>query len=340
MKSDIHNFSFDELEKWIIDHGYPKYRGQQIFSWIYKKYVVLFSEMKNIPPEMQKILENNFELKLPHVKKKQVSELDNTVKYLFQLSDNEFVESAVIPAGERLTMCLSTQVGCRFRCKFCASGILGLKRNMQVGEIVSQLLIAEKEGYKITNIVFMGTGEPLDNFENLSKTINIINDKNGINIGARKITVSTSGITEGIEKLSELGMQIELSISLHAANNKKRDELMPINKLYPIEKVLDSVKRYIECTNRVVTFEYILLKNVNDTFQDLQDLIKLLSGLKCKVNLIPFSPLKDLPYETPEPRAVKSFCDALNDAGIQSTIRISKGVDISAACGQLRIQNF
>jgi 23S rRNA (adenine2503-C2)-methyltransferase len=339
MKKDLRDILFQELEEWIVGHGYPKYRAGQIFDWLYKKNISSIYEAKNLPLNLQNDLNSSFVIFIPRVEEKQISKVDGTVKYLLKLSDGEMIESAIIPAENRLTMCISTQVGCRFRCKFCASGLSGLKRNMTAAEIVSQIIIAQKDGYKLTNIVFMGTGEPLDNYDNLCKAIKIINDKHGLNIGARKITVSTSGIPEGIKNLSKVGIQIELSISLHAADNKKRDELMPINKLYPIEKVLGAVKEYIETTNRVVTFEYVLLKNVNDSAEDAKMLAVLLNDLKCKVNLIPFSPLKEFSYETPDQKRVKKFCNILSDSGIPATIRMSKGTDISAACGQLRTQN-
>jgi 23S rRNA (adenine2503-C2)-methyltransferase len=339
MAKDIRNLSYEELGEWLVSIKQPKYRSQQIFAWLYQKRILDFRGMKNLPNSLINSMQDSFQLNQLEVKQKQISKIDGTVKYLFELNDGEYIETVVIPAGDRTTICMSTQVGCRFKCKFCASGLFGFRRNLSLAEILSQLIIVLNDKYNITNIVFMGTGEPLDNLENVKKAIKVINDKHGFNIGARRITVSTSGIPEKIKELSDLGLQIELSISLHASDNEKRDLLMPINKLYPLESLMSSAKEYYEKTNRLITFEYILLRNVNDTQEDADNLVKLLSGLKCKVNLIPFSPVKELPYQTPDKQNVIDFQNVLDEAGITTTIRTSKGSDISAACGQLRIQN-
>lgn len=348
---DVRDLSFENLQKCLESISEPKYRAQQIFVWLYQKRVDSFREMKNLPGELIKKLENDFFIFQPEVVKKQISKIDGTVKYLLKLADGELIETVIIPApletksltgqaGKRITICLSTQVGCRFRCKFCASGLYGFRRNLSQAEILSQLILAQNDGYKVTNIVFMGIGEPLDNFNNVIGAIKIINDKDGFNIGARKITISTAGIPEKIKELANLGLQIELSISLHAGDNKKRDMLMPINKVYPLEILLKTLKEYYLKTKRLITFEYIIIKDINDSPDDANKLTSLLKGLKCKVNLIPFSPIGEIPYQSPDREKVLRFEEILRKVGISATIRMSKGIDISAACGQLRIRNF
>lgn len=334
MKQDIRNLSFEELER--INE--PSYRTRQIFMWLYQKRVDSFREMKNLPGELIKKLEDNFLVFQPEIVKKQASKIDGTVKYLLKLGDGELIETVIIPADRRITICLSTQVGCRYRCKFCASGLYGFRRNLTQAEILSQLIIAQNDGYKITNIVFMGIGEPLDNFNNVTGAIRIINNKHGFNIGARKITISTAGIPDKIKELSNLGLQIEISVSLHAGENKKRSELMPINKIYPLDILIKTLKEYYQKTKRLITFEYVVIKDINDSQGDADKLVRLLKGFKCKVNLIPFSPIEGFAYKAPDLGDIKIFKDILDRAGVPATIRFSKGVDISAACGQLRIK--
>lgn len=326
---DIKNFSLAELQKWLSSINEPAYRARQIFSWLYQKRADSFKNMKNLPAGLIEKLQDNFSIFLPEIVKRQVSKIDGTEKYLLKLADGELIETVLIPSGKRLTACLSTQVGCRYRCKFCASGLYGFRRNLSQGEILSQLIIIPKP----TNIVFMGIGEPLDNYSNVIGAIRIINDEYGFNIGARKITISTAGITDKIKELAGLGLQIELSVSLHAADNKKRDELMPINKIYPLDRLLKVLKGY----KRLITFEYIVIKDVNDSVEDAKNLVGLIKGLKCKVNLISFSPVKEIPFQKPDMEDVTRFKEILDNAGIPLTIRMSKGLDISAACGQLRI---
>lgn len=337
ISKDIRDLSYIQLQNWLESINEPKYRAGQIFMWLYKKKISSFREMTNLPSVLIEKLEDNYQIFLPEIKMKQISKIDDTVKYLLQLSDGELIETVIIPAEGRLTICLSTQVGCRYRCKFCASGLYGFKRNLTQTEILSQLITAQRDAYRITNIVFMGIGEPLDNYDNVVSSIKIINDKYGFNIGARKITISTAGIVEKIKKLADLGLQIELSISLHAGDNKKRDMLMPINKIYPLEKLLKTLKEYYQKTKRLITFEYIIIKDINDSLDDANKLIKLLDEVRCKVNLIPYSPVKEFTYIAPDIRTVRRFKDILDNSKIPATIRISKGTDISAACGQLRI---
>lgn len=333
---EIKDLSFEDLQRYLTSISEPKYRTHQVFQWLYQKRVDSFRKMNNLPGGLIEKLEADFSIFQPEVVKKQVSIIDGTVKYLLKLNDGELIETVVIPSGKRLTICLSTQVGCRYRCRFCASGLYGFRRNLTQAEILSQLITAQNDGYRITNIVFMGTGEPMDNFSNVIGAIKIINNKYGFNIGARRITISTAGIPERIKEFLNLGLQIELSISIHAGDNKKRDILMPINKIYPLETLMQVLKG----AKRLITFEYIVIKNINDSPDDANKLINLLKGLKCKVNLIPFSPIKEIPYKKPDRKDVLRFEGILRRAGIPATIRISKGIDIDAACGQLRIRNI
>lgn len=329
MMQDIKDLSIAGLEGWLTSVGEPRYRARQIFQWLYQKKAGSFAEMSSLPAGLISKLRDNYSILLPEIQKKQVSKIDGTEKYLLRLIDGEFIETVLIPIGQRLTACFSSQVGCRYRCGFCASGMYGFKRDLSQAEILSQLLIIPG---RPANIVFMGTGEPLDNFKNVAGAIRIINDKSGFNIGARRITISTAGIPDGIKDLAKIGLQIELSVSLHAADDKKRDVLMPINRIYLLDKLLNALKGY----KRVVTFEYTVIKGINDSNEDADKLAKLLKGQRCKVNLIPLSPVVELSYKRPETEDVLRFKKRLNMAGVPATIRASKGADIQAACGQLR----
>ncbi|MCX5703122.1 MAG: 23S rRNA (adenine(2503)-C(2))-methyltransferase RlmN, partial [Candidatus Omnitrophica bacterium] len=266
---------------------------------------------------------------------------DGTVKFLFELKDKNFVEAVSIPAKGRTTVCLSTQVGCKFACRFCASGISGFKRNMTCGEIIEELwqLKNNSPGIKITHIVFMGIGEPLENYDNVLKAIRIINSKHSFNIGARRITISTSGIIPGIKMLMNEGLQIELSISLHAADEKTRSSLMPINKKYPLRDLIAACREYIKKTHRQITFEYILIDKLNSDLQNAQKLSTILKGLRLsKVNLIPSNPIAELKIWPPKAKDVLLFRDYLLRQGINVTLRKPRGQDIEAACGQLRLR--
>lgn len=337
---DIKNLSIEELEKIFSNFNLEHYHARQVFSWVYQKQVQDFSSMPNLSKELRKLLEEKFYFSKIILKEKRISR-DGTEKFLFTLNDGNFIETVVIPSQERLTICISTQVGCKYRCAFCASGVLGFKRNLIVSEIINQFLFIKKELKKdITNIVFMGIGEPLDNYDNLLKAIRILNSSKGINFGARRITISTCGIVPAIEKLQKENLQIELSISLHAPNNKLRNQLMPINKIYPLEKLIPACKKYITKTNRQITFEYILFHKINSSLSCAQELRDLVRNLNCKINIIPYNEIKELGFQSPGKLEMLLFFQVLKKFRISAIIRKPRGSDIEAACGQLRLKKL
>jgi len=334
-KKDIKNFTLEELKEEFKKISEPSYRAEQIFSWIYKKGAKDFSAMNNIPKLfMDKLSEAYYIGSIKPLKHLKSS--DETEKVLFELDDGNLIETVLICSGRRKTACISTQAGCKYACAFCASGANGFKRDLSVSEILSQSLFLE-HGLKhdVTNFVFMGMGEPLDNYENVSRAIKIMNSPKAMAIAARRITVSTSGVIPGIERFKELGLQANLSISLHAADNKLRDRLMPINKKYPLGKLLEACQDYINSGGRMLTLEYIVLKDINDSRKDIEGLSKIAKRLKAKVNLMPYSEVRGVNFKSPLRKDVKNFEDGLLKKGINVTIRESKGKDIMAACGQL-----
>lgn len=334
-KENIRNFTLAELEESFRKIQEPSYRAKQVFGWIYRMGISNFGQMKNIPKPLKEKLASYYNINTlepsEHLKSKQ-----NTEKLLFKLPDGNFIETVLICKGSRKTVCLSTQVGCKFNCTFCASGMRGFKRDLTPSEIVSQLLFVQYAlKHKITNLVFMGMGEPLDNYGNVSKAIMIINDPEGISIGARRITVSTCGIVPGIEKLSGLGLQVNLSISLHAGNDKLRDQLVPVNKRYPLGTLIKACKKYLETTGRIITLEYVLIKGRNDSHKDADELAAIAKTLKAKVNLIACNAVPAMGVTAPERKDVNAFMQDLIKRGVIVTLRESKGDDIFAACGQL-----
>ncbi|MCX5693142.1 MAG: 23S rRNA (adenine(2503)-C(2))-methyltransferase RlmN [Candidatus Omnitrophica bacterium] len=334
-KKDIKNFTLEELKEEFKKISEPSYRAKQIFSWIYKKGAEDFNAMNNIPKLfMDKLAESYY---IGAVKPlKQLESIDGTEKILFELDDGILIETVLICSNKRKTACISTQAGCKYACVFCASGMNGFKRDLSVSEILSQALFLEHRlKHDITNFVFMGMGEPFDNYENVSRTIKIMNSPEAMAVAARRITVSTSGIIPGIEKFKELGLQVNLSISLHAANNELRDRLMSVNKIYPLEKLIKACEDYMNNGGRMLTLEYIVFKDINDSQKDINDLSKIAKRLKAKVNLIPYSEVCSVNFKSSLKKDVKDFEDGLLKKGINVTIRESKGKDIMAACGQL-----
>ncbi len=337
---DLKDFNIKELENELAGLKQPRFHAKQIFSWIYKKGQTDFAKMSDLPELLRDILKKNFTVNTIVLLKK-IRSIDGTEKLFFELSDGNHVESVIIPAEDRVTGCVSTQAGCKFNCRFCASGVLGFKRNLTCGEILEEVLFLKENcgGERLTHLVFMGTGEPLDNYDNLLKAIRSINSREGFNIGARRITISTCGVIPGIERLSGEGLQVELSVSLHAPDDRTRSLIMPVNKIYPLKALLDCCRRYIEKTNRQVTFEYILIKGINSDLQKAESLIKILTGLNCKVNLIPCNPIEELNVEPPNKLEILMFKDRLMKSGINVTLRKPRGKDIEAACGQLRMRH-
>ncbi len=336
-KPDIRGLSLRELKEALQAVGQPPFRASQIFDWIYKKGVSDFEAMLNLAPALRTKLKENFLLFIPSVVTEHHS-LDGTKKFLLGLQDGEKVETVMIPSKTRATVCVSTQAGCKFGCKFCASGIGGWTRNLTAAEIMTEILYAKSKSslQPLSHIVFMGTGEPLDNYENLMQAIRLINAPEGLNIAARRITVSTCGVIPQILKMAQEGLQIELAISLHGFNDESRKVLMPVNKKYPMHELIAACREYIKATKRQITFEYILIKDLTCSPQAVRELSVLLKGMICKMNLIPYNPVSEFDHKTPTRQEMIDFQDSLERAGIHATIRTPRGRDVSAACGQLR----
>lgn len=334
-KKDIKDFTLEDLKKVFTDMQESPYRVKQVYSWLYKKSINNFYQINNIPKRLKEKLRRHFYISTvelsEHLKSK-----DKTEKFLFKLSDGRFIETVLISAKHRKTICLSSQVGCKFNCLFCASGRRGFARNLTPAEIINQILfIQNKLKHKITNYVFMGMGEPLDNYQNLQKAILIMNSHEGLSIGARRITISTCGLIPGINKLKDLKLQVNLSVSLHAANNKLRNELVPINRRYPLEKLIRACERYRDKTNRIITLEYVLIKNKNDLSGDTEALAAIATKLRAKVNLIAYSKISGVKFKAPTKEDAALFKQRLAKKKVAVTLRQSKGQDIQAACGQL-----
>ncbi len=338
---NIFDYTVDELtELYISEFNQKKYRAVQTFKWLYQESEYDFFKMSDLPLNMREELSKSFNVFTMKEEKVNLSN-DGTTKFLFRSDDGTAVETVLMKYNFGNSVCVSTQVGCRMKCDFCASSKLSFERNLTPGEIIQQILLVSKHiGEKISNIVFMGIGEPFDNYDNVMKAIRILNEPHGLGIGARHITVSTSGLVPQILKFADEGIQANLSISLHATTDELRDKLMPVNKAYNIKLLLEACKKYIEKTNRRITFEYIVIYGVNDTIRDACRLADLLNGMLCHVNLIPLNPIEGGAYSRPSQNIMMSFRDALNNRGITATIRRELGSDVNAACGQLRRQYF
>jgi len=336
---EIKDFNIQELEEFLISCGQRPFHSRQIFSWLYKKGARDFNRMSDLPVGLRQQLKESFSfLALELIQSFHSS--DGTEKFLFTLGDGNLIEAVSIPASGRVTGCISSQAGCRFACNFCASGLYGFKRNLTCAEMLDEaLFLKDKSGVKkLTHIVFMGIGEPLDNYDNLLKAIRIINSKEAFNIASRRITISTCGVIPGIKRLAGEGLQVELSVSLHAADDKTRSRLMPANKIYPLKKLLGALHWYIAKTGRQVTFEYVLFKDINSSLQNAANLSTILRGLNCKVNLIPANPVAEKNILAPEKKEILVFRDYLVRAGTKVTLRKQRGADIQASCGQLRLR--
>lgn len=341
-KIDIKNISKDELIKELVKIGERPYRAIQIFRWLYKAGVRSFDEMTDLNKELREKLQDRFHItKIISLDSKR-SLIDGTTKYLLKLEDSHTIESVFLPEDERVTLCISSQVGCKFGCSFCASAPFGFIRNLKASEILDEAIFIKihNKDRDIKNIVFMGIGEPLDNYNNVIRAVRVLNDKDAFNIGARKITISTCGIIPGMKKLIEEKLQIELSVSLHSADDKIRSRLVPINRRYPLSDLMAVCKDYTRQTKRIITFEYILMKGINASEGDAFKLARLLGGLMCKVNIIAYNQIKAKGYEAPAIEGVKNFIRTLKSRGINAMLRKSKGEDIDAGCGQLRISKL
>jgi 23S rRNA (adenine2503-C2)-methyltransferase len=337
---NIKDYDLEELKKEIVKLGEKQFRAEQIFKWIYQEKVKSFDEMTNLSLSFREKLKQNYTMCNFKILKKQESK-DGTVKYLFDVLDGNAIETVLMSYHHGYSICVSSQIGCKMGCKFCASTGIDFIRNLTSGEIAEQILAVEQDKeIKISNVVFMGIGEPLDNYEQVVNAIHILNNPKGLNIGARHISISTSGLVPKIYKLAEEKIQCTLSISLHATNNEKRSSMMPVNNVYPIEELIEACKYYIKETNRRISFEYALAKDNNDNLDDAKELVKLLKGMLCHVNLIPINKIENGEFDKSSNENIMKFRDYLNDHGIVATIRRELGSDIDAACGQLRRKNL
>ncbi|MFP4472983.1 MAG: 23S rRNA (adenine(2503)-C(2))-methyltransferase RlmN [Candidatus Omnitrophota bacterium] len=335
MPSNLLDLSLDQLTEQCKELGQPPFRARQIFDWVYQKYQLDPGRMNNLPAGFLKDLSRVLEWSPAEITAR-TGEPSEAQKFLLRLNDGQQVESVLIPGPGRLTACLSSQAGCKFACRFCASGIGGWQRDLTAGEILAQLILLQQAEQRISHVVMMGTGEPLDNLGHVLPALERINDPAALNIAARRITVSTCGIVPGIRRLAEFGRQIELAVSLHAPDNTLRDRLIPVNKKYPLEKLLAACREYVQKTRRQITFEYIVIPGVTDTPDAVVKLAALLKGLLCKVNIIPYNPVAEFNWKMPSRNDVYRFRDALAEQKITSTIRWSKGTGANGACGQLR----
>jgi 23S rRNA (adenine2503-C2)-methyltransferase len=334
---DIKELNLSELKDKLRQWQYPDFHAKQILSWVYRRGVVEFAKMTDLSAGLRRKLEESFSLGNLKLKNILISR-DGTEKFLLELNDGRVIEAVMIPAQARFTGCVSTQVGCKFACFFCASGMGGFKRDLTAAEILEQVLYLKynSRARNLTHLVFMGIGEPLDNYDNVLKAVRMINSKEGLGLGARRITISTCGIVPGIRRLGDEKLQIELSVSLHGADDKTRSLLVPVNKKYPLKELISTCRDYINKTNRQITFEYVLIKDVNSDLPSAQKLTRLCKILKtCKVNLIPANPAKEKNVLAPNKLEILLFRDRLLKSGISATLRKARGEDILAACGQL-----
>ncbi len=340
-------FSPEEMTELVTSLGQPGFRSKQLVEWIFEKRAVSFEAMTNLPKPLREALTKAAVVRTMTLTQVEGS-ADTTQKLLLKLHDGRFVETVLIPASpalygeksDRLTLCVSSQVGCAYDCKFCASGLAGFTRNLTAAEIVEQVVQAEAHsGQRIDNIVFMGMGEPLANFSNLTRAIEILNADWGIGIGARRMTVSTSGLAPQIKKLANIPLQIRLAISLHGASDEVRNQIMPVNQKYPLDELFEALSYWKQHHKQRLTFEYILIAGINDTLEQARSLVKRARSVEAKVNLIPYNTVEGLSWQRPDEAQQDAFLKVLSDAGIPATLRREKGHDIAAACGQLRLKH-
>ena len=337
MKKDICAYNYDELKDEIAALGEKPFRAKQIYEWLHVKLADEFAEMTNLSKSLREKLEEQYAILPVKMLERQVSQIDGTNKFLFRLHDGNVVESVLMKYKHGNSVCISSQVGCRMGCAFCASTIGGLQRNLSASEMLGQIYQIQKiTGERVSNIVIMGTGEPLDNYDNFLKFIHMVSDEHGLNISQRNITASTCGIVPNIRRLAEEKLQITLALSLHGSNQEKRRSLMPVANKYELHEVLEACDYYFEKTGRRITFEYSLVHGVNDTPEDAKELMGILKDRNCHLNLIPVNPIKERNYEKPDKKSAENFKNKLEKNGINVTIRREMGSDIDGACGQLR----
>jgi 23S rRNA (adenine2503-C2)-methyltransferase len=343
-KISIYGLTLEQLTSWLVEHGQKKFRAAQVWDWLYKKRVTEFSQMKNLNGDCIQLLDEHFHIQTLKQEIKQESK-DGTIKFLFKLEDGNLIETVLMRFNYGLSVCVTTQVGCNIGCTFCASGLLKKNRDLSSGEIVEQIMNVQHhldeqgKDERVSHIVVMGIGEPFDNYDNMMDFFRVVNDQKGLSIGARHITVSTSGLADKIYKFADENIQINLAVSLHAPNNELRTKIMKINRAYPLEKLMPAIDYYLEKTNRRITFEYILLSDVNDHKEEALQLAKLLKNKRhlSYVNLIPYNPVDEHnQYQRSTKDAIVEFYGTLLDHGINCGVRVEQGTDIDAACGQLR----
>jgi len=338
-KKNIRELKLEELINFLKNQNIPSYRAKQIHEWLWKKRAVNFNEMTSLSLSLRDLLEQNFSLNAVKIHKAERSN-DGTIKYSLKLHDSKLVEGVLIPSKKRLTACISSQVGCSLSCTFCATGTLKLERNLNYAEIYDQIFILNEEallnfGKPLSNIVYMGMGEPLLNYENLLKSIELVSSKNGLSMSPKRITVSTAGIAKMIKKLADDEVRFNLAISLHSSDDKKREEIMPINKSINLEELKESIKYFFEKTGTRITYEYILFKDINDSLDDAHELVKFCKSTPCKVNLIEYNSVDNIPFQKTSNNKTEKFINFLNEKNVIVNLRRSKGKDINAACGQL-----
>ncbi len=340
-KKDIVSLNYDELLAELSSLGLPKFRTNQIYDWLHKKCVTSFGEMTNISKDLIAKLNDNFVILSCTIEKKLISRYDNTVKYLYSLPDGEYLECVVMDYKYGHTICVSTQVGCKMGCAFCASGIGGFKRQLTPSEILSQIYTAQKDlGIRISRIVLMGMGEPLDNFDNVMRFLELVSDEKGLNIGMRHISLSTSGIVPRIYDLLDRKLQLTLSVSLHAPNDAIRSSIMPVNKSWGVDELLKACRTYADETSRRISFEYAMMKGVNDTPECARELSQRLKGILCHVNLIPANEVPEKGHSRSDDNSINEFKNILEKSGLAVTVRRTLGSDINASCGQLRREHM
>lgn len=334
---DIKSFDLEQLKNEIVSIGDKAFRAKQIYEWLHVKLVSGFDEMTNISSELREKLKSSYEIVTVNTVEIQTSQIDGTQKYLFELGDGNVIESVLMKYKHGNSVCISSQVGCKMGCRFCASTIGGLERSLTASEMLTQIYeIQKNSNERVSNVVVMGTGEPLDNYDNLLKFIKILTDENGLNISQRNITVSTCGIVPRMKQLAEEELQITLALSLHATTNEKRKVLMPVANKYNLKEVMEACKYYFNKTGRRITFEYSLVGGVNDTEEDARELIDLVRGMNCHINLIPVNPIKERDFVQSNKKVIDNFKNKLEKCQINVTIRREMGRDIDGACGQLR----
>ncbi len=335
-KIDIKSLTLDELKAAFAEMNQPKYRAGQVYKWLHEA-VESFDEMSNLPKQLRSELEDKYYINVPLAVRKQVSKLDGTIKYLWKLRDDTYIESVVMSYHHGNTICISSQVGCRMGCAFCASTLNGKVRDLAPSEMLDQVMFGQKDsGKKISNIVLMGTGEPLDNYDNVMKFLELVNSSDGMNIGMRHISLSTCGLADRIDRMADRDLQLTLSVSLHAPDDEIRSTIMPVNRAFNVQRLMGSCRSYFEKTGRRISFEYAMIRDVNDTIECAAKLVALLKGMPAHVNLIPLNNVDESPLKPSSPETVKAFQQYLESKGVTATVRRSLGGDIDAACGQLR----